>query len=446
MSKLPILFIGLYLIILIIIVYFSIKKESSSDYIIGSRKIGMIGTVASLAAGFRDGAGIVVWITIAAIFGFGALWFSVGMSLALLLLALHAPKICSLAKERNFVTTGDLFSHFFGRKTALISSLIIVIGSLLIATAQLFVSGTIFSRIFNISPAISISLISAVIGIYLLVGGYKTVIKTDILQWGVIMIVVLIPFFIPKTSFFNIPLSSFFSPSIQSIIGFVGLSFLVIYSRPDVWQRIFSAKSPTVARKSFLWVIPIFLLISLGLVIFSFGITGIIGPVEANEAFFALFSATSSILISIVGLFVAVSVMSTIDTEIFLGATTFVKDLLPQKFQSSSKRFVATSRIFIVLSFLILAFLAIKVSNLLEFVFGAYTSVTILLPLFIFSTLSKRRKSPQKDIWFAIVLIISLAVYTWMFIGGYFENILLTLVPGILSLILCSIVFFFSKK
>lgn len=432
-------FIGIliYFIILALIIYFSSRKENKDDYLIGNRKVGILGTVASLASGFRDGAGIAVWITLAIFFGFGALWLTVGMSLALFLLAVFAPKIREIAYKRKYITVGDYFKDSFGNKTALISSLIITIGALLISAAQLFVSGTIFSTLLGVPSNIVIFLIAGIIAVYLMIGGYKTVIKTDIFQWGIIMLFAITPFLLKETAITNISLNTLLSPGLNNIIGFIAISFLIVFSGADVWQRMFSSSSSKNAKKSLLLTIPTYLLISIGLIIFGYGIKSFVG--DATDPFFAFFTSTASpILISLFGLFIAVSIMSTIDTQIFLASSTIIKNIFPNKNE------IYISRIIIPIALIVLSFLAISDGSIIEFVFGAYTSLTVLFPLFLLASFTNKNR--KLDIGLSTVIISSFTIYILLFSFGYFENILYTLIPGIVSLSLGLMVFYIFRE
>ena len=50
--------IAAYLAVLGYIPYHSSRKETPSDYVIANRNVGTLATTASVASGFRDGAGI----------------------------------------------------------------------------------------------------------------------------------------------------------------------------------------------------------------------------------------------------------------------------------------------------------------------------------------------------------------------------------------------------
>ena len=55
-------FMGLYFVFMIVVGFNFGKNKSRESFIIANRQVGPIPVISSLAASFRDGSGIVIWI------------------------------------------------------------------------------------------------------------------------------------------------------------------------------------------------------------------------------------------------------------------------------------------------------------------------------------------------------------------------------------------------
>lgn len=443
----PLIFLLVYIILLFIVSWISSRKEKPEDFIIGQRKIGIIGTVASLSSGFRDGAGLAAWVIIVFAFGFGAMWLSIGLTLGYLVFAIVAPYINKLAHENDFVTFGDLIKYKIGNKTAILSSILIAATAFIYAGAQLFFSGSIFAALFSIPIMLGIIITAAIVGLYLIIGGYKTVIKTDILQWLFLLVIIILPFLLAKPDLSAESLKTFFSPGIQTMIGFFGISFLYTISAADVWQRLFSAKNGKIARKSFLYTALVAFIINAGVLLLALSIKAALPDVDPQNAFFALFSSSliSPIFISLLGVFVLAAIMSTMDTQIFLLSSTVTENLLSKGIIKNKKATVYISRLIIFISLLILIGLAATISDFIGFLFGAVSLVTILLPATILIMTKNSYKKGNADIIITIAILLTVPVYIAMFVLGAFSNVLYTIVPGAISLTLSIILYAGSK-
>ncbi|NND64346.1 MAG: hypothetical protein HKM24_00140 [Gammaproteobacteria bacterium] len=508
-----------YFVILAAIVYWSSRGQSSQDFAIGSRQVGFVDTTASLVAGFRDGAGIVVWLLLSIVFQFGALWLTVGMLLGLALLAISAKRVNELSRQQSYVTVNDLIADKFGTHTAFVASIIIVVAVLLISAAQLSISGNIFGHLFQVSPLAGVWITTGIIGVYLLLsmirselqrnvkrswlnektlqiarivglgllflgllvyvvastvtnntffalsvptgvwlvaisvsaylvmGGYKTIVKTDVFQWLlVLLIVILLPILLWRSDVVLAP-STFISIPPVTALGFAGISFLVVYSSPDVWQRIFSAKSGGTAQGAILAAGPIYLVITIGLVIFGVLLGARLENVAPDKILHAIYEmeAAPTLAVSLLSVFILVAVMSTLDTQVFLFAQTITRNLVPKRFIKNEQASVRISRAIIIAVLALLGLVAVYVRDLITFLFGAVTIMTILSPVLFLSIHRQQAITATQDRQIAATIIVVALIYGVMFIAGAFENLLFTLVPALLASAMCSVVLAFSR-
>ncbi|HVT63433.1 MAG TPA: hypothetical protein VHD33_08115, partial [Legionellaceae bacterium] len=194
LRTISLILLSVYLLIIVFFLILGKGKKTVESFAIGNREISFWGTLAALVASFRDGAGLAVWVSLTFFFGFGSLWLTLGMSIALLLFVFIVNVVKNNSTKFRFITTSDLLQNGIGEKTSLISAIIIAFTALLYSASQLFVAGNILSILLGIQENIGILITSIIIGTYLILGGYKIVIKTDLLQWGIIMTIVILPF------------------------------------------------------------------------------------------------------------------------------------------------------------------------------------------------------------------------------------------------------------
>jgi len=110
--------VAFFLIYVILVALITLRNRSSAsvnEYAIGNWNVGFWGTLASIVSGFRDGAGIAVWVTLAYFFGFGALWLTVGTIAGALLMFWATNRIKGKSETDSFITVGDLVKSKSGK-------------------------------------------------------------------------------------------------------------------------------------------------------------------------------------------------------------------------------------------------------------------------------------------------------------------------------------------
>jgi len=427
--------ISLYFLVLFVITYLAGKKETFDDFSIGSRNIGLWQTVASLSSGFRDGAGVVVWGSFSILFGLYTMWLFVALAFALLLLSLTAKFIRKKSEEVGAVTLSDYLERVIGPKTSSVATVIILMTAFLYAASQLNIAGTIFSSLLNISPMTGILISMIVVAMYLIVGGYKTVIRTDMFQWLIILVIIIMPFLIRKGSITELPFFGTVPLDVPTILAVSLISFFAVYSYADVWQRIFSAKDAATAKRGLLFTIPVYFFISSGLVFLGMTIGTLVGKTNLNTPFLALFSlqTISPILLALLGVFILASMMSTFDTQVFVFAQTVSRNLV--KRTSSGKKDVWITRLILLVTLAVLALIASTVENIIRFLFSAVTVISVLAPVLFFHAVKLFDRDKKTDVYISIILVVSTMVYGYMFFAGLFGNFLFLIVPTVVSLL-----------
>ena len=86
-------FMGLYFLLIIAVSFRHGKIQPPENFIIANRQAGPVPIISSLAASFRDGSGIVIWIGFGLTIGYGAMWLIVGVFVAMLIYTWFGPRV-----------------------------------------------------------------------------------------------------------------------------------------------------------------------------------------------------------------------------------------------------------------------------------------------------------------------------------------------------------------
>lgn len=259
-----------YLGLMILIGYLVKNRiKTSEDYLVGGRSFGMFYNSGTLAACFLGG-GILIGAS-GKIYSVG-IWddtylsggaiILIGGFLMCLFMAgtFYMPKLWRL----KFISLGDLFYTRFGRRTGLLSSVLISVNFLFWVAVQILVFGKIVNAILGWDLHMSIILAMAVICTYTMLGGLFAVCFTDIVQVTVTVLGVcaLVPYSVAAVGGWEtftvsydpellkmIPGSGELDPWLAWFAAFAAVGLGGIVS-PDLMQRAFSAKTANTARCS----------------------------------------------------------------------------------------------------------------------------------------------------------------------------------------------------
>lgn len=186
----------LYLVILMVItVYTARMSKSSSDFIAGGRKIGGVSLALSERA-TGESAWLILGLTGAAFQkGMQEIWSALGCVIGILFIwFVMGNRLRKESERTGALTITSLISRKFpgAEKTiGLISSLIIIFFLLFYITAQFNGGGKVLLNTFGIDETWGIVIGSLIVVVYCMIGGFITVVATDVFQ-AILMIISLI--------------------------------------------------------------------------------------------------------------------------------------------------------------------------------------------------------------------------------------------------------------
>lgn len=386
-----------YALVLLAIALFAFKKNSSmEEFIVAGRNQNRVLVVASMLASTIGGGLTIGTVQKAAVMGFPAFWFVAAGALAHFLQGLLLSR---RVRESQALTMAELADKLAGKAARLLTSWIILVTWIGIAAAQFVAVARVLTTLTGLSHGSAVMAAALFITIYTLIGGQKSVLRTDFFQFGVLAVALLATLawlFLatpPPAGSIRVELftSSFGPLDLVYYVVVMGGSYFIC---PMMFGRILSSDTAANARKSSF-------MSGVGMLIFAVVVTfiglwvkaggfdsGKLDPLNAIASR-ALPGALGVVLVF--GLLAAI--ISTADTVLITAASIIQNDLV-------QKPSVAMVRLWTLAVGAMGAFVAVfhtDVIGLLIRTYNGYTAglVPALLVAILKGSAAKRRVRPE---------------------------------------------------
>ncbi|MBU0958245.1 MAG: hypothetical protein KKF56_05560 [Nanoarchaeota archaeon] len=385
------IYLGAYILLLIIISFIISRKQTKEDFLISGRNRPGWQILASKFAGAIGVGYFITYTGFAYEYGFGVFAMLIGIVLGYFTFAYWAsPKIYEHSKKNKFYTMGDFVYHktksrFTLKLTNIVSSLILF-SWLLIGIVG---GGKIIADIGLLSYSWAVILTSLVVLSYIYLAGFKAVIITDVIQSIIIGILLIIVTFsiIGSESIPELLSVQTGNTDIITAIGFLLFGLLSLFSFINMYQLSYAAKSKRKLKHGLgMSVIPIlivaFFLLLIGLFMAK-NVSGLDSGLVFTEALKNFLP--SSILPLAIVLFFA-GIMSSADTNVYGISSHYALS------KRELKNPISTTRKSIFILMAIVTIIALIFSDIIDvsIVTGAI-SLTLSFPM-IYLLLNKNNK------------------------------------------------------
>jgi SSS family solute:Na+ symporter len=318
--------------------------------------------------------------------GLPGAWWMLSGTIGLLVLSLFfAEKI----RSKGFYTLPELVGSFYDEKVRTAASLLIAISWIGVIAVQIAAAGKVLSAIFGGDGTIFMIACSLVFILYTAHGGQSSVIRTDLVQF-LIIITGMVFLFIAALNFEGFgPISSQSFPTSAQMGGWEVLSMIIVVGSaylvgPDMYSRLLSASSPRDAKISALFAAII--LIPLAFIITSLGVfSRPIHPASPPEE--AILSLMTGLLspgmVGLVAAALLAAFMSSADTSLMTVTSILTFDIYKKaRPNAGAAHLMNVSRIAVVLIGSTALLLAISLPGIIKTLLIAYTIFTsgLLLP------------------------------------------------------------------
>lgn len=315
------------------------EQESFLDLMLLGRKLTLPMFVATLVATWYGGIFGVAKITFDyGIFNFvtqGVFWYLTYLIFAFFIIKKISP--------HNAMTLPDLVGKLFGQKSAKLAAIMNILN--LVPIAYVISLGLLINMVFGIGQIQGMLIGVSFVFAYSLFGGFRAVVFSDIFQFFVMIISIILvcafsigiygtsPLLTLPDRYFD-PLGGF---SLFETLawGLIALSTLV---DPNFYQRCFAAETMQTAKRGIIVSTIIWILFDLCLTFGALYARAIIPEADSELAYF--FYSLQILPDGLRGFFLAgitATILSTLDSYIFLAGSTLAYDLVPKSLRGKMK-------------------------------------------------------------------------------------------------------------
>jgi SSS family solute:Na+ symporter len=231
------------------------RATTQSDFLVAGRRLGPLLYSGTMAAIVLGGASTIGGVGLGYQYGISGMWLVMAIGVGILLLSLlFAGRIQRL----RVYTVSQMLELRYGPGSSVLSGVVMWGYTLMLSVTSTIAYSTIFGALFDIGRVPAIILGGGVVIIYSTLGGMWSITLTDFVQFLVKTIgifFILLPLALAKTGGMSglaekLPADA---TSLTAIGGEKILTYFVIYTfglliGQDIWQRVFTARSPGVAR------------------------------------------------------------------------------------------------------------------------------------------------------------------------------------------------------
>ena len=323
--------VTIYFAVVIILGIVVSKKQSHEGFLMADRELKTFANATSIVAS-KIGAGVIMTlVALVYLYGYPAIWYFIGASAGYIIFIFFAGYLKKFSDHKNFYTLSDYFFFKFGNPIGFISSSIVLVYMLLFLLVQLIGGAKAVAYLSGISFPISFLLIIITIFTYVVLGGFKAVVKTDTVQLiSMFLIIGLLGFIMTKamdrhliSPALNIEKKLPLKFSVSFFLGGILMPFLSV----DLWQRIYAAKDLKTVRKSLTFSAVGYFLFGVILCIIGVAISIELHDIDPDLALlhgFATLLPSGLVVFGLVFFFAAI--MSSADSYLFACISVFVHD------------------------------------------------------------------------------------------------------------------------
>ncbi len=333
--------LAIYLVVLVIIgVIVSRRTKTFDDYFLAGRKLGLWPTTATMLASWA-GAGVVIGF--AGYFfegGYSMIWIAIPTAIGVYAFAFLLSKKISNIRQ---YTIPDILEKRYSKAAKWVGAIFILVYMLGLTAANFMAAGYILQTVVGLRFEIGMIIAAVVIVIYTMLGGLKAVAWTDLFQWAVLLLGVLLAiiFVLIRLGGWNAmhmqiaesadwmlyPMAVF---DVKTIISFFFIFTLPFIIDPIMYQRCYAARTPRIARLSVTFTGLFDGFLTFGAIVIAFGAFILFGNVEGFAPDSSFPMVIMEVLPGYLGVFILIAliaaVMSSSDTTLLICGGTVSQD------------------------------------------------------------------------------------------------------------------------
>jgi len=415
LGTLDYLFIAFYFIVILVVGFWTGHKEEREDYLIAGRKLKSFEATTTIFSSRIGAAILLTYTALVYLYGLGAYWYFIGSVFGLFVFYFFGKKVKRLGDKQQFYTLSDFFFYLKGPVAGYLSAIVVVIIMFGWVVLNFTAGAKLVEEYTPISYNWSVIIIGVIILIYLVAGGFKAVVKTDIIQTiGIFLLFILMVYLLVHTETRpKIAVADFFNIPPKEIVNFFLAGFFIPMASPELWQRVYAIENEKHFKRSLFLSSVFYFIIGFILLMIGMVIRIDIPDISADTALIVGFSKllpAGLAGLSVVIIYSAVS--SSADTYMFTTASTVTQDFLEKSGVLKKKNLFKAMRIIMALLMILGVTMALVLRDIVDTTFF-FVSLTmslgfLILVLWIYPKINKY--SVSLSILFCLIGVIVPAI------------------------------------
>lgn len=425
------------------------RAKTREDYLVAGRNLGPGFYLGTMAATVLGGAATIGTVRLGYVHGISGFWLCASLGFGIMGISLFLAK--PLLKLKIYTVT-QVLERRYNPTARHASAAIMLVYALMIGATSTIAIGTVMQVLFGLPFWVSVVIGGGIVVAYSTIGGMWSLTLTDIVQFMIMtvgIVFILLPMTVSDAGGWDalvakLPESYFSLTAIgwDTIITYFLIYFFGIFIGQDIWQRVFTARSETVAKVSGT---------AAGVYCVLYGLAGALIGMAAkvllpdldnvNNAFATIVDTT--LPDGIRGLVVAAALaalMSTASAGLLAASTTAAQDLWPLLGGKADDEGDAhKNRLFTLLLGVVVLGIALVVSDVISALTLAYNLLVggMLIPLL--GAIYWKRASTAGAI--ASMVLGSITACIFMYVDGLEANtpIYYSLAVGAVSFVVISL-------
>ncbi len=233
------------------------RAKTREDYLVAGRNLGPGFYLGTMAATVLGGAATIGTVRLGYVHGISGFWLCASLGFGIMGISLFLAK--PLLKLKIYTVT-QVLERRYNPTARHASAAIMLVYALMIGATSTIAIGTVMQVLFGLPFWMSVLIGGGIVVAYSTIGGMWSLTLTDIVQF-LIMTIGLVFILLPMTMsdaggwdalVAKLPESYFSLTAIgwDTIITYFLIYFFGIFIGQDIWQRVFTARSETVAKVS----------------------------------------------------------------------------------------------------------------------------------------------------------------------------------------------------
>lgn len=342
------LIIILYLVVLVAAGYWGYRRvKNNEDYLVAGRRLGPMFYMGTLAAVVLGGASTVGGVSLGYLHGISGMWLVLWLGAGIIALSLLLSR--TLTRLRVYTLPEMLERRYDTGSSRTLSGLVMIAYDLMVAVTSTLAIGTVVDVLLDVPRTTAILIGGGVVVLYSTLGGMWSVSLTDILQFGIMTVgifFILLPVSLSQAGGWSglrqdLP-ESYFDPTAiggGTIFTYFLIYFFGIIIGQDIWQRVFTARSPKVAKFAGLGAGLYCVLYAVAGAIIGMTAAALYPGIEVADNAFAIL-ADGVLPVGLTGLVLAAAmaaVMSTASSTLLASSTILANDVWGRLIKDSTR-------------------------------------------------------------------------------------------------------------